>query len=157
SLLKRGAAVVGLDVNPGIKQLHARPDFHGIVCDLTSEPAVAAALEEAVRKFGGLDLLVLNAGIFPPGAAIADMKSELWHKVMTVNLDANFLLLRECHPLLKLAPKGGRVVVIGSKNVPAPGPGAAAYSASKAAVNQLVRVAALEWGKDRIRLNSLHP
>ena len=85
------------------------------------------------------------------------MKSDLWHKVMSVNLDANFLLLRECHPLLKLAPNGGRVVVIGSKNVPAPGPGAAAYSASKAAVNQLVRVAALEWGKDRIRLNSLHP
>jgi NAD(P)-dependent dehydrogenase (short-subunit alcohol dehydrogenase family) len=59
--------------------------------------------------------------------------------------------------LLKLAPKGGRVVVIGSKNVPAPGPGAAAYSASKAALNQLARVAALEWGADGIRINSLHP
>jgi NAD(P)-dependent dehydrogenase (short-subunit alcohol dehydrogenase family) len=49
------------------------------------------------------------------------------------------------------------VVVIGSKNVPAPGPGVAAYSASKAALNQLTRVAALEWGGDRIRLNTLHP
>ncbi|HEY6228571.1 MAG TPA: SDR family oxidoreductase, partial [Verrucomicrobiae bacterium] len=65
--------------------------------------------------------------------------------------------MRECHPYLKLAPKGGRVVVIGSKNVAAPGPGAAAYSASKAAMNQLTRVAALEWGADRIRINSLHP
>jgi NAD(P)-dependent dehydrogenase (short-subunit alcohol dehydrogenase family) len=65
--------------------------------------------------------------------------------------------MRECHPLLKLAPRGGRVVVIGSKNVPAPGPGAAAYSASKAALNQLARVAALEWGADGIRVNSLHP
>ena len=157
SLLKRGAAVVGLDVNPAITKLYSRPDFHGIVCDLTQEASLATAIEEAVRKFGGLDMLVLNAGIFPPGAPIADMKSDLWHKVMSVNLDANFLLLRECHPLLKLAPNGGRVVVIGSKNVPAPGPGASAYSASKAAVNQLVRVAALEWGKDRIRLNSLHP
>ncbi len=157
SLLKRGAAVVGLDVNPAITKLYARPDFHGIVCDLTQEASLATAVEEAVRKFGGLDMLILNAGIFPPGAPIADMKSDLWHKVMSVNLDANFLLLRECHPLLKLAPNGGRVVVIGSKNVPAPGPGASAYSASKAAVNQLVRVAALEWGKDRIRLNSLHP
>ena len=157
SLLKRGAAVVGLDVNPAITKLYARPDFHGIVCDLTQEASLATAIEEAVRKFGGLDMLILNAGIFPPGAPIADMKSDLWHKVMSVNLDANFLLLRECHPLLKLAPNGGRVVVIGSKNVPAPGPGASAYSASKAAVNQLVRVAALEWGKDRIRLNSLHP
>ncbi len=157
SLLKRGAAVVGLDVNPAITKLYARPDFHGIVCDLTQEAGLAGALEEAVRKFGGLDMLVLNAGIFPPGSPIADMKADLWHKVMTLNLDANFLLLRECHPLLKLAPNGGRVVVIGSKNVPAPGPGAAAYSASKAAVNQLARVAALEWGKDRIRINSLHP
>src|SRR5207248_4974658 len=58
---------------------------------------------------------------------------------------------------LKLAPMGGRVVVIGSKNVPAPGPGAAAYSASKAALNQLARVAALEWGAEGIRVNVLHP
>jgi len=76
---------------------------------------------------------------------------------MQVNLDANLALLRESHPLLKLAPRGGRVVVIGSKNVPAPGPGAAAYSASKAALTQLARVAALEWGDDGIRVNTLHP
>ena len=61
------------------------------------------------------------------------------------------------HPLLKCAPRGGRVVVIGSKNVPAPGPGAAAYSASKAALTQLARVAALEWGGDGIRVNVVHP
>ena len=76
---------------------------------------------------------------------------------MGLNLDANFALLQAAHPLLKCAPRGGRVVVIGSKNVPAPGPGAAAYSTSKAAMNQLARVAALEWGKDRIRINSIHP
>ena len=76
---------------------------------------------------------------------------------MQVNLDANLVLLRECHPLLKLAPCKGRVVIIGSKNVPAPGPGAAAYSASKAGLSQLARVAALEWGADGIRVNVLHP
>ncbi len=76
---------------------------------------------------------------------------------MSINLDANLALMRACHPLLKLAPRGGRVVVIGSKNVPAPGPGAAAYSASKAALTQLARVAALEWGADGIRINTLHP
>jgi len=85
------------------------------------------------------------------------MTDELWRKVMSLNLDANLALMRECYPLLKLAPGGGRVVIIGSKNVPAPGPGAAAYSASKAAMNQLARVAALEWGKDHIRVNSIHP
>jgi NAD(P)-dependent dehydrogenase (short-subunit alcohol dehydrogenase family) len=76
---------------------------------------------------------------------------------MSINLDANLLLMRESHGLLKLAPRGGRVVVIGSKNVAAPGPGAAAYSASKAAMQQLTRVAALEWGEDRIRINTIHP
>ena len=157
SLLKRGAAVVGLDVNPAVTTLYNRPDFRGLVCDLTREAGIGAVLEEAVRAFGGLDMLVLNAGIFPAGAPIAETGADLWRKVMGVNLDATFFLMREAHPLLKLAPNGGRVVVIGSKNVPAPGPGAAAYSASKAAVNQLARVAALEWGKDRIRINSLHP
>jgi NAD(P)-dependent dehydrogenase (short-subunit alcohol dehydrogenase family) len=76
---------------------------------------------------------------------------------MRVNLDANLALLRFAYPLLKLAPSGGRVVVVGSKNVAAPGPGAAVYSASKAALTQLMRVAVLEWAGDGIRLNALHP
>ena len=59
--------------------------------------------------------------------------------------------------MLKVAPNKGRVVFIGSKNVPAPGPGAAAYSSSKAALNQLMRVLSMEWGCDGIRLNTLHP
>jgi rhamnose utilization protein RhaD (predicted bifunctional aldolase and dehydrogenase)/NAD(P)-dependent dehydrogenase (short-subunit alcohol dehydrogenase family) len=157
SLLRRGAAVAGLDVNPEIARMHDRPDFRGIVCDLTSEAAVSAALDEVVAAFGGLDILILNAGIFPGGKAIGELGMDTWRKVMSVNLDASFVMMRECHPLLKAAPRGGRAAVIGSKNVPAPGPGAAAYSASKAAVNQLARVAALEWGADRIRVNSLHP
>lgn len=157
ALLRRGAAVVGLDVNPSIASLYQRPDFRGFACDLTKETEITDALEKAVRAFGGLDMLVLNAGIFPAGAPIATMTSDTWRRVMSVNLDANFILMRACHPLLKLSPQGGRVAIIGSKNVPAPGPGVAAYSASKAAVNQLARVAALEWGKDRIRVNSLHP
>jgi rhamnose utilization protein RhaD (predicted bifunctional aldolase and dehydrogenase)/NAD(P)-dependent dehydrogenase (short-subunit alcohol dehydrogenase family) len=157
SFLRRGAAVVGLDVNPAIARLHERPEFCGIVCNLTKEDEVRSALDGAVHAFGGLDMLVVNAGIFPGGKKIGDLETDLWRKVMSVNLDASFVMLRECHPLLKLAPKGGRVVVVGSKNVLAPGPGAAAYSASKAAVNQLMRVAALEWSADHIRINSIHP
>jgi NAD(P)-dependent dehydrogenase (short-subunit alcohol dehydrogenase family) len=76
---------------------------------------------------------------------------------MAVNVDANLSLLRACAPLLADAPRGGRVVVNASKNVPAPGPGAAAYSASKAALTQLARVAALEWGRRGIRVNIVHP
>jgi rhamnose utilization protein RhaD (predicted bifunctional aldolase and dehydrogenase)/NAD(P)-dependent dehydrogenase (short-subunit alcohol dehydrogenase family) len=157
SFLKRGAAVVGLDINPAIETSFSRVDYAGITSDLTDEASVSAAVENAVKAFGGIDMLVLNAGIFPGGAKIADMQADLWRKVMSINLDGNLTLMRECHPYLKLAPNGGRVVVIGSKNVAAPGPGAAAYSASKAAMNQLTRVAALEWGADRIRINSLHP
>lgn len=157
SLLKRGAAVVGLDLNPSITSTFKRRDYLGIVCDLIDEASLKAALAQAVTAFGGVDMLVLNAGIFPPGAPIATLPTETWRRVLGINLDASFVLLREAHPFLKLAPKGGRVAVIGSKNVPAPGPGAASYSASKAALNQLVRVAALEWGKDGIRLNTIHP
>jgi len=157
SFLARGAAVVGLDIQPSVTTLHSRPDYLGIACDLTSDEALRSALARAVDTFGGLDMLVLNAGIFPGGRRIEALAIEEWRRVMQVNLDANLSLLREGHPFLKRAPRGGRVVVIGSKNVPAPGPGAAAYSASKAALNQLARVAALEWGSDGIRVNTLHP
>jgi rhamnose utilization protein RhaD (predicted bifunctional aldolase and dehydrogenase)/NAD(P)-dependent dehydrogenase (short-subunit alcohol dehydrogenase family) len=157
ALLARGAAVVGLDRNPAIAALYQRPDYLGVACDVTSTAALREALARAAAAFGGADMLILNAGVFPGGCRIEALASAEWRKVMQVNLDASFELMREAHPFLKLAPRGGRVVVVGSKNVPAPGPGAAAYSASKAALNQLARVAALEWGADNIRINSLHP
>ena len=157
SLLARGAAVIGLDLNPSIEAMHNRKDFLGIRCDITSERAVESALESAVKAFGGLDMLILNAGIFPASRRIDVLQGEEWRRVMNINLDANLLMLRKCYPLLKLSPKGGRAVVIGSKNVPAPGPGAAAYSASKAALSQLARVAALEWGAEGMRINIIHP
>jgi rhamnose utilization protein RhaD (predicted bifunctional aldolase and dehydrogenase)/NAD(P)-dependent dehydrogenase (short-subunit alcohol dehydrogenase family) len=157
SFLARGAAVVGFDLNADVEALHGRPDFLGVRGDMTSEADLRAALERAVLAFGGIDMLVLNAGIFSASRRIADLSGDEWRKVMAVNLDANLALMRSCHPYLKLAPRGGRVVVIGSKNVPAPGPGASAYSASKAALNQLARIAALEWGADGIRVNTVHP
>jgi rhamnose utilization protein RhaD (predicted bifunctional aldolase and dehydrogenase)/NAD(P)-dependent dehydrogenase (short-subunit alcohol dehydrogenase family) len=157
SLLKRGSAVAGLDHSPSVTSLHNRADYLGLECDLTQEGEVKRSLEPIVRAFGGVDMLILNAGIFPPSAPISTLSSETWRKTMDINLDANLTLMRECHPLLKLSYRGGRVVLIGSKNVAAPGPGAAAYSASKAALQQLARVAALEWGGDRIRVNTIHP
>ena len=157
AFLKRGAAVVGLDVNPAIATLHERPDFLGLTCDLTDPSAVRRALDAAAGRFGGVDMLVLNAGIFPSSAPIASLPDDSLRNALAVNVEAPMTLMRECHPLLKLAPRGARVVVIGSKNVPAPGPGAGAYSASKAAMNQLARVAALEWARDGIRVNTIHP
>lgn len=157
ALLANGAAVVGMDINPAIETLYARPDYLSLVGDVTSETALKEIMTTTADAFGGLDMLVLSAGVFPGGCRIAELSLEEWSRVMAVNLDAGLVLMREAYPFLKLAPNGGRVVVIGSKNVPAPGPGAAPYSASKAALNQLVRVAALEWGGDGIRINSVHP
>lgn len=157
SLLKRGAAVIALDINAEVESLSSSQAFLGITCDITDHNKLAQSLDAGVAKFGGLDILILNAGMFPAGKRIESLDDAEWRKVMTVNLDVNLALLRDCHPLLKLAPNGGRVLFIGSKNVPAPGPGAAAYSTSKAALNQLARVAALEWGQDNIRVNTLHP
>ena len=156
-LMAQGAAVVALDIEPGIKTLFSQANYLGLQCDVSDESQVRQSLYQAVLRFGGLDMLVLNAGLFPGGCPVSELKLAEWQKVMAVNLDANLTLLRETYPLLKRAPRQGRVVVIGSKNVPAPGPGAAAYSASKAALTQLMRVTALEWGKDNIRLNTIHP
>lgn len=157
ALLAQGAAVVGVDINPDVQTLYARADYLGLVGDVTSETLLGEILTRTVDAFGGLEMLILNAGMFPGGCRIAELSLASWRKVMTVNLDANLMLMRAAHPFLELAFKGGRVVIIGSKNVPAPGPGAAAYSASKAALNQLARVAALEWGGEGIRINSVHP
>jgi len=155
--IKKGAAVIALDINEAITTLHTSANFIGIRCDITAAEQLTDAIEKGVRRFGGIDMLVLNAGIFPASNRIESLSDELWSSVMSVNLDANLRIMRQCHPLLARAYKGGRVVVIGSKNVAAPGPGAAAYSASKAALGQLARVAALEWSADNIRINSIHP
>ncbi|MEO8143340.1 MAG: bifunctional aldolase/short-chain dehydrogenase [Betaproteobacteria bacterium] len=157
ALLKRGAAVIGLDLNPGIETLWKRADYLGLICDLADFSQINTAIDKATRHFGGVDMLILNAGIFPASQPVQDIAGAMWRKAMTVNVEANLLVMQACYGLLKLAPRGGRIVVIGSKNVPAPGPGAGAYSASKAAMNQLARVTALEWGKDGIRINSIHP
>lgn len=157
SLLARGAAVASLDINPAVTTMYRRPDYLGLQCDLTDEAAVIRAFEAMARTFGGLDMLVLNAGIFPAGVRIESLQLSEWARVMGINLDPNVVVMREAYPLLKCSPRGGRVVVNASKNVLAPGAGAAAYSVSKAAVTQLARVAALEWGKDRIRVNIIHP
>ena len=157
AFLRRGAAVIGLDRNPAIATQWQRPDFLGLALDLTDTAAVDQAVSKAVRAYGGVDMLVLNAGIFPKSEPLQSIAAGDWQRAMSVNVEAPVRILQLSHPLLRLAPRGGRIVVIGSRNVPAPGPGAAAYSASKAALNQVARVAALEWAKDGIRINSLHP
>jgi NAD(P)-dependent dehydrogenase (short-subunit alcohol dehydrogenase family) len=157
NLLKNGATVVGIDINEDIC-LNQNINFLGIVCDLTNEKSVKDAVYKTVTKFGGIDILVLNAGIFPKGENVVDTNFSNWQNVMNINLNANLYLLKNTFSILKHSVlNGGNVVVVGSKNVAAPGPGAAAYSASKAALNQLARVVALEWANFGIRVNIIHP
>jgi rhamnose utilization protein RhaD (predicted bifunctional aldolase and dehydrogenase)/NAD(P)-dependent dehydrogenase (short-subunit alcohol dehydrogenase family) len=156
-LIATGAAVVGLDLADTVLAVSGVDGYVGIVGDATSAADVGRAVTTAVENFGGLDILVASAGIFGQSQPIAELDFERWHRTMSVNLDGVLVALKLAHPLLARAPAGGRVVLIASKNVPAPGPGAAAYSASKAAAMQLARVAALEWAADGIRVNAVHP
>jgi NAD(P)-dependent dehydrogenase (short-subunit alcohol dehydrogenase family) len=157
SFLNRGAAVIALDISNSIKTISKHQNFLGLVCDLTDENDIKQMIHKGVKNFGGVDMVVLNAGIFPPGKNFEDIDSKEWSDVFGVNFNSNLTLLRELFPILKASFSQARVVVIGSKNVPAPGPGAASYSASKAALNQLIRVLSMEWGEYGIRLNTLHP
>jgi len=157
ALLDRGACVAGLDRSAGVATTFAGPGWLGVEADVTDDDAQQSALEATVEHFGGVDIAVVAAGVFPTSAAIAALSADEWRSVMAVNVDAVAGLFRALHPLLALSPTGARVVVIGSKNVPAPGRGAAAYSASKAALTQLSRIAALEWAADGIRVNMVHP
>lgn len=157
TLLSYGAGVINLDINPIVENLFVDQKHFGVVVDLSQEDDVVRAIRKGVQHFGGIDMLVLNAGIFPPGVRIENLNTNEWLRVMGINLHPNLYVLREVHPFLASAPRHGRVVINASKNVLAPGAGAAAYSSSKAAVTQLGRIAALEWAKDGIRVNMIHP
>ena len=157
ALLKKGAAVVAVDINPEITTMISSANYLGLVCDVANESEVINSITQTIQHFGGLDMLILNAGMFPLSCSISELSTDDWRKVMQVNLDTNLIYMRESFNALQHSPNGGRVVMIGSKNVLAPGPGAVAYSTSKAALSQFARVAALEWGADNIRVNTLHP
>ena len=155
-LFAQGAVVVGLDLNPEISKIFCEPGMLGLQCDVTDQKAVIEAVAETVRQFGGIDILVLNAGTFPAGQTIEEMGEQTWSRSLEINLTAPQQLLQACVPFLKegLDPA---VVFMASRNVPAPGAGASAYSVPKAGLTQLARIAALELGKFGIRVNILHP
>lgn len=156
ALAARGAVVVALDISFPAADASLDDAALALQCDITDDSAIASALLEVVRLFGGLDLLVSNAGSFPASAAIAEMDDARWQQSLDINLSAHMKLLRASAPYLSQGFDPA-VVFVGSKNVPAPGPGAAAYSVAKAGLAQLARIAALEWGGKGIRVNTVHP
>ena len=155
SLISQGAAVIGIDLNTSSDPVGS--SLLELTADVTDRESLTAAVHAGVERFGGIDIVVAAAGIFGSSNEIADIVQSDWEATLSVNLNGVSNLLHVAHPFLTLSPQGGRVLLVGSKNVPAPGKGAAAYSASKAAVTQLGRVAALEWAQDGIVVNMIHP
>ena len=156
SLAHQGAKVIGIDLSPDIGEQMAKIGGIGIVANLTDDAKVKEAVESVVRQFGGLDILVSNAGIFTAGAYLDDLEQSNWDKSMAVNLTSHQKLLKYTIPYLK---KGidPAIVLVGSRNVNAPGAGAASYSCAKAGLTQLCRVAALELAPFGVRCNIIHP
>jgi rhamnulose-1-phosphate aldolase/alcohol dehydrogenase len=128
----------------------------GIPMDVTSEASVRAAFEATVLTYGGLDILVSNAGI-AHGASVDRMALADWERSFAVNATGHFLVAREAMRILIPQGLGGALVFVATKNVMSPGKDFAAYSAAKAAEAQLAKVLALEGAPHGIRSNIVNP
>ncbi|TKI68641.1 bifunctional aldolase/short-chain dehydrogenase [Sulfurimonas crateris] len=155
-LNSRGAAIMALDINPEVEKIFAKSDAIGVKCDLTCSNDIQNAIERAVKSFGGIDIVVSNAGIFTPSENLDSLSDENWQRSMDINLTSHQKLIKYTAPFLKLGVDA-TVIMVASKNFPAPGKGAAAYSVAKAGQTQLARIAALELGEFGVRVNTLHP
>lgn len=125
-----------------------------MVADVTDEGQVLASFEATAREYGGLDILVANAGI-ASSASIEETTVELWRRNYDVLVEGYFLASREAFKLMK--PLGGSIVFIASKNGLAASPNASAYASAKAAEVHLARCLALEGAPHGIRVNTVNP
>ncbi|MHB1628544.1 MAG: bifunctional rhamnulose-1-phosphate aldolase/short-chain dehydrogenase [Bacilli bacterium] len=124
--------------------------------DVTDEIQVTQAVEQIVSQYGGIDILVSNAGIAPTGA-LADLSRANWDHSLAINLTGHFLVTREVVKVMRRQRMGGSLVYIVSKNALVPGKEFGAYSVAKAGEAQLARIAAIEHGRDGIRANMINP
>jgi len=125
-------------------------------CDVTSEDAVKDVLRQTVLAYGGLDVLINNAGI-AGGAPIEETTLEIWQRNIDILATGYFLMAREAYKVMRAQGTGGTMVFVGSKNSLAPGKGATAYASAKAAEVHLARSLAEEGGAYGIRVNSVLP
>ena len=151
-----GATVVGLDINPAVVENLTGERLTGIVCDITDDAAMKKIIDDTAAKHGSLDLIVANAGIFKSGEYIEALEDS-WDLHLKINLTATQRFLKFSIPHLKKSTLAPSIIIIGSRNYAAPGPGASAYSVTKAGVTQLARVAALELAPFGVRVNIIHP
>jgi len=162
--LTEGACVVLADIHA--ENLSAAKDrladkfgtdvVRSVVMDVTDEDAVAAALRFAAVEFGGVDILVSNAGI-ASSAPVEDTSLELWNRNMDILSTGYFLVSREVFRLMRQQDMGGAIVFVASKNGLAASPNASAYCTAKAAEIHLARCLALEGAEAGIRVNVVNP
>lgn len=161
-LLREGACVMLADrdaaaleqVRAGFARQFGKDVVRSTVCDVTDELQVADSFAACAREFGGLDILVANAGL-ASSASIEDTTVELWRRNYGVLAEGYFLTSRAAFPLLKGI--GGAIVFIGSKNALSATPNASAYASAKAAAVHLARCLALEGAPNGIRVNVVNP
>ncbi len=163
-LLAEGACVVLSDIDTGrLEEVQAdlagrfgKDQVRIIQANATSEAEVTASIAHAAVEFGGLDILVSNAGI-ASAAPIEETTLEIWNRNMDILSTGYFLVSRETTKLLKAQNLGGAIVFVASKNGLAASPNAAAYCTAKAAEIHLARVLALELAPNQIRVNVVNP
>ena len=124
--------------------------------DVSDEGSWSAAVQAAESAFGAVDVLVNNAGVQNPPAAIEETDPATWARILGINLTGTFLGVRAAAPALRRAG-GGSIVNIGSTMGLGGTAYYAPYVASKWAVRGLTRTAALELGRDGVRVNAIHP
>lgn len=163
-LLAEGASVLITDIDPGALEAArealsaeaGRDRVRALACDVTDQASVRESYAFALREFGGLDILVSNAGI-ASAAPIDETPLELWNRNLGILATGYFLVAREAFALMKRQGLGGSIVFIGSKNALVASAGASAYSAAKAASLHLARCLALEGAEAGIRANVVNP
>ncbi len=163
-LAEEGAHVAVLDLNgegaaevaAAIERRSGYQRAMAVQMDVTDEAAVQSGFERVVRRYGGVDLVVSNAGI-SSSAPIEDTSLELWNRNLSVLATGYFLVARAAFRTWKAQGCGGNLVFVGSKNSVAAGRNAGAYSAAKAAELHLARCLAEEGGPLGIRVNSVLP
>lgn len=128
----------------------------GIELDISDPASVSEGFRSAVRTWGGLDIVVLNAGLAHV-SALEDLEMETFRKLEKVNVEGMLQMLSECARFFKLQDTGGDIVLISTKNVFAPGARFGAYSATKAAAHQLARIASQEFAGMDVRVNMVSP
>ncbi|HOC17047.1 MAG TPA: bifunctional aldolase/short-chain dehydrogenase [Vicinamibacterales bacterium] len=163
ALLEAGCLVAATDLpGPGLESLVTElsevfgPAIIGVPMDVTDAGAVGEAWRRVVEEWGGVDLVVVNAGIAHV-SSLATMDLSAFRRLERVNVEGTLLVLGEAARLFERQGSGGDVVLVSTKNVFAPGAKFGAYSATKAASHQLARIASLELAGLDVRVNMVAP